>query len=260
MAFSEKIRRLHESNFKDKVDVLYPDRLDTSNVYYVNLQTPVELVCHKHGSYMAKPREVLTRGMCCKQCALESYKQHHAKTFDDLVVEFREMHKGAYSYLQTQDYYNKSDDVLILCCEHGLFKQKVHTHRRGSGCRSCGYMRAGGVGGYTENLFSQKPETKDMEVELYVIKLVGCGETFYKVGLTKNNVNKRFSTKLPYNMEQILSLRGRLEDLFELEQFIISEATSYKPTKHFYGYTECFQSTNIESYIGELTSELSDTR
>ena len=66
MAFSKKIRRLHESNFKERVTDLYPDRLDLSNVYYINLQTPVELICKKHGSYFAKPREVLTRGMCCK--------------------------------------------------------------------------------------------------------------------------------------------------------------------------------------------------
>ena len=254
MAFSEKVRQRHEKEFKNRMEQLYPSKLDLSKVVYINQQTSVILVCKIHGEYEAKPRDLITRGMCCKGCSKESHRNHYAKTFEDLVISFNEIHKNKYSYLKTKDRYNKNDELVVLCCKHGLFKQTVSTHRNGSGCRDCGYERQGCAGGYSFKNIDRDSDLAKSPMSLYIIKIHSEQETFYKVGLTKTSVIQRFcGSKLPYEYSVLKLIHGTTEDMFELEQLILSVADRYKPFHKFGGHTECFQSQNIETSIGELT-------
>ena len=61
----------------------------------------------------------------------------------DKTIEFinksKEVHGDKYDYSKVV-YENNLKEVLIICKKHGEFLQLPKTHKRGSGCNSCGLL------------------------------------------------------------------------------------------------------------------------
>ena len=54
----------------------------------------------------------------------------------DFIKKAQQVHNNKYDYSKT--IYTKSKDkVIIICLEHGEFKQEVNSHLRGRGCLKC---------------------------------------------------------------------------------------------------------------------------
>jgi hypothetical protein len=90
---------------------------------------------------------------------------------------------------------------------------------------------------------------------LYVIRLYGNGEAFYKVGITFC-LSSRFSRlKLPYKWRTI----ARVSDynagrIYDLEQAIhAADLVKYVPLLEFSGKTECY--ANDEQVLGLLPAK-----
>lgn len=78
---------------------------------------------------------------------------------------------------------------------------------------------------------------------LYVIRLIGHGETFYKVGITFCFSGRFNRLNLPYQLRTLARYSsysaGRVWDLEQrLHQLLANQ--SYTPTLPFAGHTECF--------------------
>lgn len=94
---------------------------------------------------------------------------------------------------------------------------------------------------------------------LYIIKCSNDNESFYKIGITKQEfLRKRFScdTSMPYNVETIKTYVSHPSIIFDLETKLhqICKQHHYTPIINFGGYTECF--TNIELAIEYVESLL----
>lgn len=94
---------------------------------------------------------------------------------------------------------------------------------------------------------------------LYIIKCSNDNESFYKIGITKQEfLRKRFScdTSMPYNVETIKTYVSSPSIIFDLETKLhrICKQYQYTPIINFGGYTECF--TNIEMAIEFVESLL----
>ena len=61
--------KLTTEEFIAKAKAVHGDRYDYSKVKYVNNQTPVEIVCPIHGTFIQRPLNHL-RGNGCPQCGL----------------------------------------------------------------------------------------------------------------------------------------------------------------------------------------------
>ena len=60
---------------------------------------------------------------------------------DKMLDEANRVHNGKYDYSKV-DYKNWKQPVIIICPEHGEFKQTLHNHVRGQGCPICGKKSA----------------------------------------------------------------------------------------------------------------------
>ena len=89
----------------------------------------------------------------------------------------------------------------------------------------------------------------------YLIKCWDKEETFYKLGITMNNILTRYGTvkAMPYEWEILLELPGTAEEIYDLEVLFKTEMNEfhYKPKISFNGYkTECYSS--ISKKLTEL--------
>ena len=90
--------------------------------------------------------------------------------------------------------------------------------------------------------------------QLYIIHCFNENESFLKIGVTKNSISRRFSGKMPYKYEVLLSLNT--DDYLKHEENLsqIVSHLVYAPKMHFAGKLESY---NCESYdlINKYLSE-----
>ena len=111
-------------------------RFDYEQTFYINSNTPVTIICEKHGRFIQLPCDHLG-GHGCPQCgndkgkATNSYSQHD---FENLA---RATHGDKYNYSKSK--YVRNDIRIIICCpDHGDFEQNPRDHLSGRGCPRCG--------------------------------------------------------------------------------------------------------------------------
>jgi hypothetical protein len=58
---------------------------------------------------------------------------------EQFIIEAKEKHGDKYDYSKVE-YENNLKEVIIICKEHGEFLQLPKTHKRGNGCKDCGFI------------------------------------------------------------------------------------------------------------------------
>ena len=92
----------------------------------------VKAVCAQHGEFILRAARHYTEGKGCPECSksitLEEFKSRgdykHNKRYDYSKVEFKTL----------------KDKVIIICPDHGEFKQKAGDHLNYYGCPRCGVL------------------------------------------------------------------------------------------------------------------------
>ena len=97
------------------------------------------------------------------------------------------------------------------------------------------------------------------EGRLYLIRCEKDSESFYKVGVTGNTINRRFNTSLggsramPYFYEVLIDVVIDFDKTLEIEDIICNEFESHLPNIKFGGYLECLvESEDIIKRTWEL--------
>lgn len=103
---------------------------DYSKVQYISYKEKVCIICPIHGEFWQKPASHL-EGHGCPKCAGNS--RHTKETFIEGAIK---VHGGKYDYSKVV-YKNNATNVLIVCPEHGEFKQTPNMHLGGRGCPYC---------------------------------------------------------------------------------------------------------------------------
>ena len=173
-------------------------------------------------------------GHGCRQCA---YANRPITPIAKRINQANTIHCNKYDYskaLQSKSH----DKVTIFCPKHGEFNQSWSNHIYGKqGCKQC----TGTSGRYSENYFRMYPERRIIDATLYVIKMSGVNEEFYKIGITIDYPSRM--KRIPYEKEEILILRGTLYDMFIKEQGFLKNfgyRNRYIPSTKFGGDKECF--------------------
>jgi very-short-patch-repair endonuclease len=128
-------KKLTCSEFIEKAQLIHGRKYDYSRVEYINIDTPVEILCERHGAYIQSPYKHLD-GQRCPECGRESLAEQFKRSTDDFIIEARKIHGQRYDYSQV-DYVNAHTSIKIICPDHGLFWQSPNSHIRHSGCPSC---------------------------------------------------------------------------------------------------------------------------
>lgn len=122
-------RKLTTEEFIQRSKDIHGELYDYSLVEYVNAKTKVKIICKEHGIFMGLPLNH-SRGVGCPRCCGCN------KTTNDIILEFKNTHGELYDYSKTV-YVNTTTKVVIICREHGEFKQRPSDHSAGQGCPRC---------------------------------------------------------------------------------------------------------------------------
>ena len=134
--FSEKrgeSKRLTYEIFLERAKEIYGNKYNYSKVKYINVMTPVCIICPKHGEFWQTPNSHINNKHQCPKCSHRSFR----KTTQEFIKEAKEVHGDKYDYSKTV-YLNQYEPVCIICPEHGEFWQAPHNHiSQKQGCPYC---------------------------------------------------------------------------------------------------------------------------
>ena len=94
-------------------------------------------------------------------------------------------------------------------------------------------------GRYSESTFERNPDLANTLGTLYFIRVALADGVLHKIGITQKETTQRFYA---HKIEVIEEVGGKLRDLYDLEQLIISEFSElhYRAEDEFEGRTETF--------------------
>jgi len=116
--------------FIAKVKLVHGDKYDYSKVRYVGAHKKVIIVCHEHGEFFQTPNNH-SRKDGCPKCS-----KHIPLNNNIFITKARLIHGDKYDYSKV-NYITCTSKVIIICHEHGEFKQRPICHYKGYCCPKC---------------------------------------------------------------------------------------------------------------------------
>lgn len=220
---------------------------------YQGNKEKVTITCPVHGDFEQEAKSHLN-GAGCSKCADAAVGKQLTNDTHTFVGKAQKIHNDKYRYNNTQ-YKNAKTKVVITCPEHGEFSQTPNQHLNGQGCLECAkkkFSMGPGRWSYSEWEKAGKVSDNFDGYSLYVIRCVGNGESFIKVGKTFIGVGKRFAGgKLPYKFTIETQVYYNAYAISNLEKKIhkLLKGYSYQPNRSFGGDTECFTLEALESAV-----------
>ena len=118
------------SNFIEEAIKIHGDRYDYSKVEYKQALSKVIIICKIHGEFEQTASSHL-RGTGCGKCSGVT-----KKTQEEFIEYAIKIHGDRYDYSKV-DYINCKTKVIIICKNHGEFKQIPESHYVGNACPKC---------------------------------------------------------------------------------------------------------------------------
>ena len=230
-------------------------KYDYTNLKFHTKDSMIDIVCLKHGSFSVNMYAHL-KGVECYQCYTESLIGVGRSNTEDFISKAISVHGDKYDYSKTV-YTIAHEKVTITCPIHGDFEQVAYYHLNGNGCRVCGYQ----YNCYTkENYVASCPNGS----YLYLIKMFGNDEEFYKIGISKNVKNRLRQIEISSNytyktkiIHKVFNTDASIVYDFEIFMHDKYHSLSYKPNKSFHGMSECFKGIDIKQVIKDM-NEISE--
>lgn len=221
--------------------------IDFSQSAYVHNRAKIDATCLIHGPISRRPDYFMMRG--CPECGKDRGNKNQTLKKETVLSRFKNIHGNIYEY-DMSEYKNTGSRINIKCVTHGWFNQSVDVHLRGRGCKLCnqiGFKRSQAV--------SLAQRKNNCFGTLYLIKCFNSDEVFYKVGITTDNVLKRFSSgNIPYDYRIVSEMVMSFDYAYDLEKLIHKMCASYgyNPKLKFYGSArECFTKVYFNGKIYE---------
>jgi len=144
-----------------------------------------------------------------------------------------------FDYLQGFEGIQK--DACFKCqeCEHEFV---MKAEKIIYGVNQCPQCSIGGHGCLSKEFFDERPELRDITCTVYLLKLRGENEEFWKVGITRRTVAKRMY-QIPYELVECETVETTFWNAYLLEKDLKQAIKRYRynPAIDFGGWTECFQ-------------------
>lgn len=128
---TSKKNALTLEEFITRAKEVHGNKYDYSLVEYVNLITPVKIICPIDGVFEQKPLLHL-RGSGCQICAQRDLKMSK----EVFIRRAKEVHGDKYDYSKVV-YINTNTKVEIICPIHGSFWVTPAAHLHGYSCKKC---------------------------------------------------------------------------------------------------------------------------
>lgn len=134
--------RLSWDEVLNRFNSTHGDTYDYLSETYIDYTTDMTIVCRIHGEFVMKPHSHVSMKAGCRECGYLRVAEKNTISLDEIVLQFKQVHKSFYEYDLTS-YRGVEHKIRIKCPYHGWFKQKVSSHKSGSGCRKCSDEKIG---------------------------------------------------------------------------------------------------------------------
>ncbi len=116
----------------------YGDAFDYSNVNYIDMRTPIILICKNNHKISVSPDYHLSKDSSggCRECQYLNISKNLTYTQDEWIKLANIRHNHKYNYSKV-NYISSFNEVCIICPKHGEFNQISSTHLQGHGCKKC---------------------------------------------------------------------------------------------------------------------------
>lgn len=126
-------KKLTDSEYKNRINNKFGDKLDLSNVYYDGMDTIINPICSVHGSFVIEAERLIYNKFPCPQCS-PTYKLDYTEIKRLGVLR----HNNKYQYPEINlKFYSNKDKIIIICPLHGNFPQRIDNHLNGARCPIC---------------------------------------------------------------------------------------------------------------------------
>lgn len=222
-----------KEQFLDKAYEKYGNKFEYDLSTYNGLtKNKIGIICPIHGRFEQVPHTFLLVNCQtgCKKCGEEKKNLSKTKSYDELIQDFRKVYGEKYEYPEEnrKSFVNRKSKIKIICKEHGEFYKSGQKHLSGQCCFECkiqDLIRTNVlVGGYSDELFANKPELKNKKAYLYYIS-INKGR-LYKIGISTKLENRMRGIKSKAkgfikHMDLLWSVEGTLYECFLKEREIL---------------------------------------
>ncbi|MDG1040429.1 MAG: hypothetical protein P8P00_06110 [Polaribacter sp.] len=131
----KNIRKNWESVY-EKIKKVHGDKYTYVEESYTAVSSEMLIICPIHGEFTMKPHSHISMKAGCPKCGKKQAAENNRKSWEVVYKEILDVHGDRYEYDVTS-YSFVDKKIRIKCSKHGWFKQRVSTHKNGSGCRKC---------------------------------------------------------------------------------------------------------------------------
>lgn len=124
------VKKSTRIEFIEKARKIHGNKYNYSKVEYKNNKVKVIIICPEHGEFEQTPNSHL-HGYGCLDCSGKK-----VLTTEEFIKRAKIVHNNKYDYSKVR-YKNSKAKVIIICPEHGEFKQTANGHLFGAGCKKC---------------------------------------------------------------------------------------------------------------------------
>lgn len=226
--------------FIEQAVAVHGNKYDYSLVDYQQKSKVVILCRSCNNQFKQAPSQHVFAKQGCPLCGRKSSAASRAGTTRDFVRKAIKVHSDRYGYSNSV-YVRSKVKVLVTCYEHGDFKITPTDLLSGKGCSDCALEARIG---FSRARFIATCERNDSLATLYVVKMTGNNEVFYKVGITSKSIKERLGYRdIGYKYSVIAEIQEQPAFIYDLEKSVhrLLKSYHYKPAIHFAGgVKECF--------------------
>lgn len=187
---------------------------------YVNLFTPVKIMCKEHGYFLQKPKDHTSKTnakLCCPICVQEFNKVHNKRSIESWKEELNDKAPHI-SMTEHGNADSNMEDCVLECKHHGKFTSKLCDIKNQKYiCPLCSQ---------DHNSWGGRFRRTDVAGILYFIELPTLG--VYKLGVTSKSTEERLrSLKHPYNVLWEVKF-PTLKDAYEKETYLFRKFKDFR--------------------------------
>ena len=127
--------RVNTEIFIKRAQAVHGDKYDYSKTVYTKRDEKLCIICPIHGEFWQRAGDHIN-GHGCPKCKSDNARKNQVDSIDTFIQKAKKVHGDKYDYSKV-NYINSQTPVIIICPEHGEFKQKPYSHIAGHGCRKC---------------------------------------------------------------------------------------------------------------------------
>lgn len=132
------VKNVTTEEFIRKAKEKHGDKYDYSKVEYIDRETPVCIICPKHGEFYVTPTNFLrSKNGSCKECQKEKLRADRQMGLDKFIKKSIEIHGSGYSYDEVV-YINNRTPVKLTCPKGHKIEQNPDNHFK-YGCYKCAH-------------------------------------------------------------------------------------------------------------------------